>query len=126
MGDDVRLDKWLWAARFFKTRALATNAIQSGKVKLNQDRPKPAKAVRVGDELEIRTLNGVYSVTVLGLSDRRGAASVAETLYHEARESQQAREEYRARLRAESIIRPYKGRPSKRERRQMMRFTLVD
>jgi ribosome-associated heat shock protein Hsp15 len=123
---DIRIDKWLWAARFFKTRSLASDAVQSGKIKLNQDRPKPAKGVRIGDRLEIRTLSGIFVVTVTGLSDRRGSATVAAELYKEDPESQKTREALRARMRAEAMIRPYKGRPTKRERRQMMRFTLVE
>lgn len=124
--EDVRLDKWLWAARFFKTRSLATDAINAGKIKLNTDRPKPSKAVKVGDRLEVRTPGGLYLVTVLALADRRGSAAIAAGLYEEDAESKKTREELRERMRAEAMIRPYKGRPTKKERRQMMRFTLVE
>jgi ribosome-associated heat shock protein Hsp15 len=122
----VRLDKWLWAARFFKTRSLATDAVEAGRIRLHGDRAKPAKPVRVGDALEVRTEAGIFLITVSALADRRGPASLAQTLYCEDPDSRRVREEIAARRRAEQLIRPWKGRPTKRERRIMLRFTPVD
>ena len=122
----VRLDKWLWAARFFKTRSLATEAVEAGRVRMQGDRPKPAKLVRVGDALEVRTLTGIFQLTVTGLADRRGPASVAQAMYREDADSRRVREELAALRRAEALMRPWKGRPTKRERRALLRFTQVD
>lgn len=118
----VRLDKWLWAARFFKTRGLATEAVSGGKVHANGLRVKPARAVRVGDLLEIRKGPYTFQVQVLGLSDRRGPASVASRLYAESGESLQRREALRAQRRG-SGSGPAAGKPSKRDRRRILRFT---
>jgi ribosome-associated heat shock protein Hsp15 len=118
----VRLDKWLWAARFFKTRGLATEAVSGGKVHANGLRVKPARVVRVGDLLEIRKGAYTFQVEVLGLSDRRGPASVASRLYAESEESLQRREALRAQRRgSESGLAA--GKPSKRDRRRILRFT---
>ncbi|MFC4158818.1 RNA-binding S4 domain-containing protein [Chitinimonas lacunae] len=120
----VRIDKWLWAARFFKTRSIATDAIDGGHVHLNGDRVKPARALKVGDRLRIRTLGDEFEVVVEALSDRRGPASVAQTLYRETDESLQARE----RRREEEALAPQfdhpaaRGRPTKKWRRQLHRF----
>lgn len=122
----VRLDKWLWAARFFKTRSLATEAIEAGRVRIQGERPKPAKAVRIGETLEVRTPAGIFQLVVTGLADRRGPASVAQALYREDEDSRRTREELQARRRAEQYIRPWKGRPTKRERRALLRFTRID
>lgn len=122
-GNAVRLDKWLWAARFFKTRSLATEAIEAGRVRIQGERPKPAKLVRVGDALEVRTPAGIFQLVVTGLADRRGPASLAQALYREDEDSRRVREELAARRRQEQLIRPWKGRPTKRERRAMLRFT---
>ncbi len=89
----MRIDKWLWAARFFKTRALATEAVAGGHVRLNGARVKPAKDVRVGDTLEIRIGVVEWTVTVKGLSEKRGPAKVAQQLHEETPESRRAREE---------------------------------
>jgi len=118
----VRLDKWLWAARFFKTRSLATDAVEAGRVRMAGDRPKPAKAVRIGDQLEVRTEAGIFQIEILALADRRGPASLAQSLYREDPDSRRVREELAARRRSEAFIRPWKGRPTKRERRAMVRF----
>ncbi len=119
----MRIDKWLWAARFFKTRSLATDAVEGGKIKLNGERPKPAKAVKVGDQLEIRSGPFAFSISVLALSDKRGSATIAATLYSESEESQTARKTLAAQLRADAIATPFlRGRPTKKARRAIIRF----
>ncbi len=119
----VRLDKWLWAARFFKTRALATEAINGGHVQLNGSRPKPARALQLGDELQIVRGQERFHITVLGLAERRGPASVAQQLYEESEQSRQQRQEQAElrRLEAASGLRSA-GRPDKKGRRQIHRF----
>ena len=122
--DKMRLDKWLWAARFFKTRSLATQAIEHGRVKLNGERVKPAHDVRPGDRLDIHLGEVDWALTVRGLSMQRGPAPVAQRLYEEdpashARRQQQASERKLAASPAAEI----KGRPTKRDRRQIHRFT---
>jgi ribosome-associated heat shock protein Hsp15 len=119
----VRLDKWLWAARFFKTRTLATHAVDGGKVKLNGDNPKPAKEIRPGDQLEIRIGQVTFNVTVRGLSDRRGPAPEAQLLYEESEESCAARAIVAEQMRANAAANPFKGRPTKKARRHIVRFT---
>lgn len=120
-AEKFRIDKWLWAARFFKTRALAISAIESGKVLLNEERVKPAKAVAVGNRLNIHIGQYQYLIEVLALSDKRGPAPVAQKLYRETDESRQRRAEIAARLKAEP--QPFfKGRPTKRARREIERF----
>ena len=119
----VRLDKWLWAARFFKTRSLATDAVESGKIKLNGERPKPAKAVKIRDSLDVRTGPYTFAITVLGLSDKRGPAPVAQKLYAESTESLAARQLLSQQLHADAATAPlYRGRPTKKARRQIVRF----
>jgi ribosome-associated heat shock protein Hsp15 len=121
--EDVRLDKWLWAARFFKTRSLATDAVNGGKVELNGQRPKPAKEVKVGDLLRIRVGPFVHAVTVRALSDRRGPASAAALLFEESAESIAARERLREQHRlAPSVQYEEGGRPTKKDRRTMSAF----
>ena len=119
---NVRVDKWLWASRFFKTRALAIQAVENGKVLINGERVKPARSVHVGDMLSVR--RGPYTTVVIvkGLSLRRGPASEAQLLFEETPESISARAEIAERLRAEP--RPTFGeRPTKRVRRQFDRFS---
>ena len=124
VSENIRIDKWLWAARFFKTRSLAAEAVLGGKVKVNGERVKAAKAVRTGDELRIRAGPVEYVVRVLGIASRRGPASEAALLYEETPQSKLDREELAARLRAESGNYPHeKGRPTKKARRQIIRFT---
>ena len=120
-SEKLRIDKWLWAARFFKTRALAADAVESGKVLVNDARVKPAKALAVGDRLDIRLGQYQYSVEVLGLSNRRGPASEAQQLYRESEQSRQRRETISAqnKLLPQSHL---KGRPTKRDRREIERF----
>ena len=119
----LRLDKWLWAARFFKTRALAAAAVAGGKVKLNGERVKAAKAIRPNDALNIHIGHYEYVVRVRTLSARRGPAPQAAKLYEESAPSQAARNELAARLAAERRLAiPPKGRPSKKERRRLIQF----
>lgn len=119
----VRVDKWLWAARFFKTRAVAQQAVDGGKVKLNGERVKPAKEIRVGDMLVIHIGAYEWVVQVNGLSDKRGSATVARTLYAEDETSRLKREEQAAlRKFAADPAHDRHGRPTKRERRQLERW----
>ena len=118
----MRLDKWLWAARFFKTRSIATAEVDAGHVELNGERAKPAKPVHVGDELRVRMNQFTYVVHVRGLSERRGPASEARELYAETEASVQER----ARLAEQRRLAPtptYEegGRPTKRDRRNLAR-----
>lgn len=114
----LRIDKWLWAARFFKTRSLAADAVEGGKVTMNEARIKPAKAVAVGDMLEIRVGKFRYEVEVLALSDKRGPAPEAQKLYRETEDSRARREAIAAELRAQPQP-AFKGRPTKRDRRRI-------
>lgn len=119
----VRLDKWLWAARFFKTRALATEAITGGKVQRDGQRCKPSHGVRVGEQLRIQRGPEEYFITVTALSDRRGPASVASQLYEESAESYQRRAAWREQRRLEHPSGPDSaGRPTKQDRRRIVRF----
>jgi len=119
----MRLDKWLWAARFYKTRTLAAEAVAGGKVKLNGERVKPAKAVRVNDAVRIARGPYEYAVRVLALSARRGSAKEAALLYEESESSQAARKGLADRLAAERRhVAHADGRPSKKERRQIIQF----
>jgi ribosome-associated heat shock protein Hsp15 len=120
MSDSIRIDKWLWAARFFKTRSLATDAVEGGKVRLNGERVKPARSVKAGDTLAIDNGATEWEVVVRNLADKRGSASVAQTLYSETERSiaeRQKKAEQRQFYRepGEAI----KGRPTKRDRRQL-------
>ena len=122
--ENLRIDKWLWAARFFKTRSLAADAVSGGKVKLNGERVKAAKTIRLDDELSIHVGPYEYLVRVLGLSGRRGPAPEAALLYAESVHSKAAREELAARLSMQRVDDSHeKGRPTKRARRQIIRFT---
>lgn len=119
----MRIDKWLWAARFFKSRGLAQTAVSGGKVKVHGERVKAAKEIRVGDELEIRIGEYKWHVTVNGLSERRGSAEIARKLYSESEESRARRIAQVADRRAHaSEWGERKGRPTKRERRQLVRW----
>jgi ribosome-associated heat shock protein Hsp15 len=121
--EEFRLDKWLWAARFFKTRALAAGAIDGGKVDVNGDRPKRARRLAPGDTLRIRLGPYEYVVVVKALSNRRGPASVAAQLYEETPESRQAREALAIQIKAADTSFLFeKGKPSKKERRDLLRF----
>ena len=119
----VRMDKWLWAARFFKTRALAAKACELGRIESNGQIAKAAKEVRAGDMLKVENAGGVFQVEVLILSEMRGPAPVAQTLY---RETDQSRE-LRQKLAEERKMMPHfeamrEGKPSKRDRRELDRF----
>ena len=119
----VRMDAWLWAARFFKTRTLAKHACDLGRITSNGQNAKPAREVRVGDMLRIGTEGGEFEVQVLGLSDVRGPASVAQTLYSETEASKEMRQKVAAERRAarQFEVLP-QGRPSKRDRRRIIQF----
>jgi ribosome-associated heat shock protein Hsp15 len=119
----VRLDKWLWAARFFKTRTLAAKACELGRVEANHQPLRSAREVRAGDLLSIKTEGGDFQVEVLALSDMRGPASVAQTLYRETEASREARQRLAEERRAGLHFAPAPaGRPSKRDRRRIIRF----
>ena len=118
----VRLDKWLWAARFFKTRGLAADAIDGGKVDVNGTRAKCAKMVQVGDEVRVRQTPFEHVVHVRGLSERRGPASVAATLYAETAESKAKRAALATQIRSMPSDDWESGRPTKRDRREIDRF----
>jgi ribosome-associated heat shock protein Hsp15 len=125
MDRDVRLDKWLWAARFFKTRRLAQEAIVGGRVHVNDQRAKPSRGVRIGDRLDITRGEFRYEISVDALSDRRGPAPVAAALYTESAESvgrRHAIAEEKALQRKAAPV-PPAGRPDKRSRRRIIRFT---
>jgi ribosome-associated heat shock protein Hsp15 len=119
----VRLDKWLWAARFYKTRSLATAAISAGDVRVARERVKPARDVKPGDELQIRRGDDVMDVVVRELSSVRGPAPVAQRLYEETEESRQrrARAAERRALAREPAL-DIKGRPTKRDARELRRL----
>jgi len=119
----IRIDKWLWAARFFKTRSLATDAVSGGKVRLNEAPTKPSRDVKPGDRLEISNGDTRWQVVVLALSEKRGPASEARLLYEETPDSIAAREAEQMRRKFE--VEPsadIHGRPTKRDRRQMQRL----
>jgi ribosome-associated heat shock protein Hsp15 len=120
--DRVRLDKWLWAARFFKTRAMAADAIDGGKVDVNSAKVKRAKMVQVGDEITIRQPPFEHVVVVRGISERRGPASVAATLYEETADSKAKREKLALQIRSMPEDDCDTGRPTKRDRREINRF----
>jgi ribosome-associated heat shock protein Hsp15 len=121
--NSVRMDTWLWAARFFKTRTLAKRACELGRVESNGQAAKPARDVRIGDVLKITNEGGDFQVEVLLVSETRGPASVAQTLYRETEASRELRQKLADERRA---IRQFEtlplGRPSKRDRRQIIRF----
>ncbi len=117
----VRIDKWLWAARFFKTRSLAAHACDLGRVEWNGGVTKPAHEVRAGDTLRITNPGGVFEVEVQAVSEIRGPAAVAQTLYRETEESRAARAKAAEDRKAAPRIETF-GRPSKRDRRKMDRL----
>jgi len=119
----MRIDKWLWAARFFKTRALASKACELGRIESNGQSVKPSREIRVGELLRVKNESGEFLIDVLALSEMRGPAVVAQTLYHETEASKQLRfklaEERKAMPRVEALR---EGKPSKRDRRQIERL----
>lgn len=126
-AENVRLDKWLWAARFYKTRSLAAEAVSGGKVHLNGARVKPARAVSAGDELRIRRGPDECVVVVRGVSARRGPAKVAATLYEEDPASLERRKRERELRRLNAQASPVSvGRPDKKTRREIRRLSGKD
>ncbi len=127
MADDsnsVRVDKWLWAARFFKTRSLATEAVAGGKVEVNGERAKPAKSVKPGDEVRLRLPPYEHILIVRALAERRGPASVAQGLYEETEASAAERRRLAEQLRMSpaAFVFEDRGRPTKKDRRELTKF----
>ncbi|AUB78692.1 RNA-binding protein [Spiribacter roseus] len=123
MAESVRLDRWLWAARFFKTRRLAVDAIKGGKVEVDGVRAKPARAVRAGNRLLIRKGPQTFEVDVEGLAEQRGPAPQAQALYTETEASVRARERQRDELRAAAAAQPRPDhRPDRRDRQRLAAF----
>jgi ribosome-associated heat shock protein Hsp15 len=121
--DDTRIDKWLWAARFFKTRSQATAAVTGGKVEINGDTAKPSKTVKIGDSVRLRLGPVEYRLTITGIGERRGSAAVAQTLYEETPESLATRQRVASERRfASAPAYEEKGRPSKKDRRDLDRW----
>ncbi|MGY0399346.1 MAG: RNA-binding S4 domain-containing protein [Ostreibacterium sp.] len=124
MQSSIRLDKWLWASRFFKTRSLATEAIKGGRVRVNSNRVKPSKSVEIGQMISINKPSQSVEIAVVALSDKRGDFTTAQTLYTETKESINKRQkEILIRKLASQSTPTTKGRPTKRNRRQIVRFT---
>ncbi len=117
--DKVRIDKWLWAARFYKTRSLATEDIHKGRVEVNGQEAKPAREVRAGDTIQLRQRDGTRTLQVQGVSDKRGSAPIAQLLYQESPESLKARADAaeQRRMGTEPALSLLHGRPGKHERR---------
>jgi ribosome-associated heat shock protein Hsp15 len=125
MEGPLRIDKWLWAARFFKTRALATASCDAGHVSCNGQPAKPSRIVKLGDKLQVRSDAGEHRVEVLALSDQRGSAAIAQELYRESDESRELRAKVAAERRALYLAEPNftAGRPNKRDRRLIHKFS---
>jgi ribosome-associated heat shock protein Hsp15 len=123
----VRLDKWLWAARFYKTRGLSAEAIDAGKIEVNGERAKRSRLVQAGDRIRIRIGPYEHIVQVKGVSERRGSAPIAQTLYEEDPEGKKAREAMAAHVRAMNASTGYEsGRPTKKDRREIERLRRRD
>jgi ribosome-associated heat shock protein Hsp15 len=118
----VRLDKWLWAARFFKTRSAATDAVHGGKIDVNGEGAKPARPVQPGDTVRVRLAPYEHIVVVTGLADRRGSATVAAGLYQETDASRTARERLHEQLRLAPNLEFTAGKPTKKDRRAFEKF----
>ena len=124
MSNTVRIDKWLWAARFFKTRSLATDMVSAGHVQINNERAKPSRTVQPGDTVTIRRHQEVFVVTVTGLAEKRGSAKIAQTLYLETGQSIASREAHDLLRKQHALSAPApEKRPNKKARRQIIRFT---
>jgi ribosome-associated heat shock protein Hsp15 len=118
----MRVDKWLWAARFYKTRSIASDAVDGGHVEVNGERAKPSKQIKAGDELRVRVNQNTFVVRVRGLAERRGPASEAQLLYEETADSRVERERLAEQRRlAPSPAYEEGGRPTKRDRRDLTR-----
>ena len=123
----VRIDKWLWAARFFKTRALASKACDMGRILSNSITAKPARDIRIGDMLQITNEGGLFQVEVLVLSEARGPAAIAQTLYRETDSSREARLKLASERKAMQEFAPLPDRrPTKRDRRRIIQFRRGD
>ncbi|ALJ27663.1 MULTISPECIES: S4 domain-containing protein [Stenotrophomonas] len=123
----IRLDVWLWAARFFRTRSLAKHAVETGKVEIGGQRPKSSRAVRIGDALRVQRGEEIFEIGVRGLSDTRGPAGVAQALYEETDASRRAREEQRLqRAAARDGYLPPEHKPDKRARRLIRALGDID
>jgi len=123
MDSSVRLDKWLWAARFFKTRSVARDAVSGGKVHLNGNRAKPGRTLSVDDVLRIQRGDDEYTITIIEIASRRGPAAVAQTLYEESDESRVKREKLVEQRKLEHEQHAGRERrPDKRQRRRLVRF----
>jgi len=125
MTEPVRIDKWLWAARFFKTRGLSRQAIEGGKVQLRGRRVKPSKTIQLGDQLQIQRGEELFAIEITGLSSRRGPAEAAQRLYKESEESILRRTERAEQLRlqrSQDHLARNSRRPDKRQRRQIRQF----
>ena len=123
MADGIRIDKWLWTSRFFKTRALATEAVNGGKAHLNGNRVKAGRIVQVGDTLIIQKSSEVYEVKILAINKTRRPAKEASLTYEESEQSRLKREKEHEIKKLASITRPVpQGKPDKREREQLRRF----
>ena len=121
MPQQVRLDKWLWVARFFKTRQLAIDAVNAGHIIVNDTRVKPARTIKAGDTIVVKNPPYAWCIVVTGLSEKRGSAQIAQTLYCETAESVVARESLRTELKG--MPPPlFPGRPTKKDRRTLERF----
>jgi ribosome-associated heat shock protein Hsp15 len=119
----VRIDKWLWAARFFKTRALAAKACDLGRIRSNEVEAKPARVIHVGDMLRVKNEGGEFHIEVLGITDIRGPAAVAQALYRETEESKERRQREAAERKAMQEYAPLpERRPTKRDRRRIIQF----
>jgi ribosome-associated heat shock protein Hsp15 len=119
----VRMDKWLWAARFFKTRSIASHACELGRIESHGQLAKPAREVKIGDLLRIKNDSGEFQVEVLALSEMRGPASVAQTLYRETAESRELRMKMAEECKLMPVFERFRdGKPSKRDRRVIDRF----
>jgi ribosome-associated heat shock protein Hsp15 len=119
----TRIDKWLWAARFFRTRALASRACDLGRIQVNGSKAKPAREVHAGDNLHIETEGGIFEVGVLGISEIRGPSTQAQALYQETNASREARLRVAAERKAMQQMFPVpQGRPTKRDRRRIIQF----
>ncbi len=126
-SDAIRLDVWLWAARFFKTRSLAKNAVETGKIEVGGQRAKPSRAVRIGDALRVARGEESFEVSVLALASRRGTATQAAALFHEPAHSRLQREQQRALRAAErSGYSAPEGKPDKRARRLIQALGDID